>query len=185
MYKTLKNNWALFIGFAILATAHGFQGNLLGVRAVIEEFNYLAVGALFSGYFLGYFIGAFYCPKLINSVGHIRTFSAFASLASLSALIHVTFVNPYVWIFGRFLTGFSMIAIFIVTESWLNDRATNRNRGQILSLYMIITYVAFATGNLLLNVSSPTKYEPFILISVLFSIALVPILLAKKKTSEI
>jgi MFS family permease len=74
-----------------------------------------------------------------------------------------------------------MIAIFIVTESWLNDRATNRNRGQILSLYMIITYVAFATGNLLLNVSSPTKYEPFILISVLFSIALVPILLAKKK----
>ena len=181
MYKTLKNNWALFIGFAILATAHGFQGNLLGVRAVIEEFNYLAVGALFSGYFLGYFVGAFYCPKLINSVGHIRTFSAFASLASLSALIHVTFVNPYVWIFGRFLTGFSMIAIFIVTESWLNDRATNRNRGQILSLYMIITYVAFATGNLLLNVSSPTKYEPFILISVLFSIALVPILLAKKK----
>ena len=181
MYKTLKNNWALFIGFAILATAHGFQGNLLGVRAVIEKFNYLAVGALFSGYFLGYFVGAFYCPKLINSVGHIRTFSAFASLASLSALIHVTFVNPYVWIFGRFLTGFSMIAIFIVTESWLNDRATNRNRGQILSLYMIITYVAFATGNLLLNVSSPTKYEPFILISVLFSIALVPILLAKKK----
>ena len=181
MYKTLKNNWALFTGFAILATAHGFQGNLLGVRAVIEEFNYLAVGALFSGYFLGYFVGAFYCPKLINSVGHIRTFSAFASLASLSALIHVTFVNPYVWIFGRFLTGFSMIAIFIVTESWLNDRATNRNRGQILSLYMIITYVAFATGNLLLNVSSPTKYEPFILISVLFSIALVPILLAKKK----
>ena len=181
MYKTLKNNWALFIGFAILATAHGFQGNLLGVRAVIEEFNYLAVGALFSGYFLGYFIGAFYCPKLINSVGHIRTFSAFASLASLSALIHVTFVNPYVWIFGRFLTGFSMIAIFIVTESWLNDRATNRNRGQILSLYMIITYVAFAAGNLLLNVSSPTKYEPFILISVLFSIALIPILLAKKK----
>jgi len=181
MYKTLKNNWALFTGFAILATAHGFQGNLLGVRAVIEEFNYLAVGALFSGYFLGYFIGAFYCPKLINSVGHIRTFSAFASLASRSALIHVTFVKPYVWSFGRFLTGFSMIAIFIVTESWLNDRATNRNRGQILSLYMIITYVAFATGNLLLNVSSPTKYEPFILISVLFSIALVPILLAKKK----
>ena len=181
MYKTLKNNWALFIGFAILATAHGFQGNLLGVRAVIEEFNYLAVGALFSGYYLGFFVGAFYCPKLINSVGHIRTFSAFASLASLSALIHVTFVNPYVWIFGRFLTGFSMIAIFIVTESWLNDRATNRNRGQILSLYMIITYFAFAAGNLLLNVSSPTKYEPFILISVLFSVALIPILLAKKK----
>tara|TARA_B100000963_G_scaffold346198_1_gene351134 strand:- start:121 stop:1011 length:891 start_codon:yes stop_codon:yes gene_type:complete len=36
-------------------------------------------------------------------------------------------------------------------------------------------------GNLLLNVSSPKNYEPFIMISLLFSIALVPILLTKRK----
>ena len=46
---------------------------------------------------------------------------------------------------------------------------------------MFITFVAFALGNLLLNVSSPKNYEPFILISLLFSIALIPILLTKRK----
>ena len=39
MGKVLKNSWALFAGFAILITAHGFQGNLLGVRSVLEEFG--------------------------------------------------------------------------------------------------------------------------------------------------
>ncbi len=181
MGKILKNSWALFTGFAILITAHGFQGNLLGVRAVLEDFNYLSTGLLMSGYFIGYFFGAHYAPIIISRVGHIRVFAAFASLASLSSLLHVVFVNPIIWTLVRFLTGFSVIAILIIVESWLNDRANNRNRGKILSLYMFITFFGFAIGNMLLNISTPINYEPFILISLLFSIALIPILLTKKK----
>ena len=44
-------------------------------------------------------------PNLVGKVGHIRVFAAFASLASLSILIHALFVNPYIWTIGRFLTG--------------------------------------------------------------------------------
>ena len=66
-------------------------------------------------------------------------------------------------------------------RSWLNDRANNKTRGKVLALYMLITYIGMALGNLLLNVSSPKNYEPFILISLLFSIALIPILLTKRK----
>ncbi len=181
MFKIIKNSWALFAGFSILITAHGFQGNLLGVRAVLEDFNYIATGSLMSGYFIGYFFGAHYAPKIISRVGHIRVFAAFASIASLSSLLHVVFVDPVVWAFIRFLHGFSVIAILIIVESWLNDRANNRNRGKVLSLYMFITFFGFALGNMLLNFSSPINYEPFILISLLFSIALIPILLTKRK----
>ena len=181
MLKLLKNSWALFTGYAILMIAHGLQGNLLGVRAVIEEFNFIATGTMMSGYFVGYFVGANIVPNLVQKVGHIRVFAAFASMASLSILIHAVFVDPIVWIFGRFLTGFSIIGIFIVVESWLNDRATNRTRGQVLSVYMFISLAGLALGALLLNFSSPEKYEPFILISLLLSIALIPILLTKRR----
>ena len=184
MGKILKNSWALFAGFAILITAHGFQGNLLGVRAVLEEFNYLSTGLLMSGYFVGYFVGANLSPQLVSRVGHIRVFAAFASMASLSSLIHIVFVDPIVWIFARFLTGFSMIGIFIIVESWLNDRANNRTRGQLLSIYMFITLIGVAFGTLLLNFSSPEKYEPFILVSLLLSSALIPILLTKRKAPK-
>ena len=177
----MKNSWALFTGYFILMVAHGFQGNLLGVRSVLEDFNFIATGAIMSGYFVGYFSGANIIPNLVGKVGHIRVFAAFASMASLSILIHAVFVNPIIWTAGRFLTGFSIVAIFIVMESWLNDRANNRTRGQILSIYMFITLIGLALGTLLLNFSSPEKYEPFILISLLLSVALVPILLTKRK----
>ena len=164
MHKIIKNSWALFTGYGILMIAHGFQGNLLGVRAVIEDFNVLATGAMMSGYFVGYFAGANTIPTMVSRVGHIRVFAAFASMASLSILIHAIFVNPVIWTIGRFLTGYSIVAIFIVMESWLNDRATNRTRGQLLSIYMLLTLVALSSGSLLLNFSSPVNYEPFILI---------------------
>ena len=180
MFKIFKNSWALFSGFAILITAHGFQGNLLQVRAVIEDFSIITTGVIMSGYFIGYFVGANYIPNIVSKVGHIRVFAAFASMASLSILLHAVFVNPIVWTLGRFLTGFSLIGVYIVVESWLNDRATNRNRGGVLSIYMFITFTGLALGTLLLNFNKPDQYEPFILTSLLFSIALVPILLTKR-----
>ena len=181
MDKIFKNSWALFLGYAVLIIAHGLQGNLLGVRAVLENFNIIATGALMSGYFIGYFVGANSVPGLVSKVGHIRVFAAFASMASLSILFHAIVVNPYAWVLGRFITGFSIIGIFIVVESWLNDRATNKTRGKVLSIYMIITFIGLGLGVLLLNFSNPKQYEPFILVSLLLSIALVPILLTKRK----
>ena len=180
MFKIFKNSWALFSGFAILITAHGFQGNLLQVRSVIEDFSIITTGIIMSGYFIGYFVGANIIPNLVSKVGHIRVFAAFASMASLAILLHAVFVNPIVWTLGRFLTGFSLIGVYIVVESWLNDRATNRNRGGVLSIYMFITFTGLALGTLLLNFNKPDQYEPFILTSLLFSIALVPILLVKR-----
>lgn len=184
MFKILKSSWALFTGYFILMVAHGFQGNLLGVRSVIEEFNFLATGSIMSGYFVGYFIGANSIPNLVSRVGHIRVFAALASMASLSILIHAVFVNPIIWTMARFVTGFALVGIFIVMESWLNDRANNRTRGQLLSVYMFITLIGISLGSLLLNFSSPDKYEPFILISLLLSFALIPILLTKRKAPK-
>ena len=184
MFKIFKNSWALFTGFAILITAHGFQGNLLQVRSVIEDFSIITTGVIMSGYFIGYFVGANMIPNLVSKVGHIRVFAAFASMASLAILLHAVFVNPIVWTLGRFLTGFSLIGVYIVVESWLNDRATNRNRGGVLSIYMFITFIGLALGTLLLNFNKPEQFEPFILISLLFSIALVPILLVKRSAPK-
>ena len=74
-----------------------------------------------------------------------------------------------------------MVCIYTVAESWLNDRSSNKNRGSVLSVYMVILYGAMGIGMFLLNFSSPKNFQPFILISVITSAALIPILLTKKK----
>ena len=180
MQKEVKKSWALFIGIGVMMIAHGLQMQIMGIRSVLEDFSVFTTGIFMSGYYVGYFIGSKTTPNFVSKVGHIRVFAAFASLASLSALVAVVYVNPLMWTISRFITGISLVSCYVVTESWLNDRATNKNRGQLLSAYMMVIYFGLALGMLLLNISKPEAYEPFILVSVLLSVALVPILLTKR-----
>ena len=180
MQKEVKKSWALFIGIGVMMIAHGLQMQLMGIRSVLEDFSVFTTGIFMSGYYVGYFVGSRTTPNFVSKVGHIRVFAAFASLASLSALVAVVYVNPFMWTISRFITGISLVSCYVVTESWLNDRATNKNRGQLLSAYMMVIYFGLAIGMLLLNVSKPEDYEPFILVSILLSLALVPILLTKR-----
>lgn len=184
MNKVFKNSWALFLGMGAIMLAYGYQNALLGVRAVIEDFSLASTGFMMSGYFVGYFIGARTIPSVISGVGHIRVFAAFASVASLAILVHSIFINPLTWFVLRVITGYSMVSIYTIAESWLNDRSSNKNRGKVLSIYMIILYGSMGLGMFMLNFSSPEKFQPFILISVLMSAALLPILLTKRKPPQ-
>ena len=184
MNKVFKNSWALFMGMGAIMLAYGYQNALLGVRAVIEDFSLASTGFMMSGYFVGYFIGARTIPSVISGVGHIRVFAAFASVASLAILVHSIFINPLTWFLLRVITGYSMVSIYTIAESWLNDRSSNKNRGKVLSIYMIILYGSMGLGMFMLNFSSPEKFQPFILISVLMSAALLPILLTKRKPPQ-
>ena len=181
MNKILKNSWALFLGMSFIMLAHGYQGSLLGVRAVQENFSLIATGFMMSGYYVGYFIGAKTIPSFIFRVGHIRVFAAFASIASIVILMHSILIHPFTWFILRVVTGISMVSIYTIAESWLNDRSSNKNRGSVLSICMIVLYGCMGIGMFFLNFSKPENFQPYILVSLFMSLALIPILLTKRK----
>ena len=178
MFSVLLKNWALFFGYALISLAHGLQGTLIGVRAVFEGFSFISTGIVVAGYYVGYLTGSITIPIFLKRVGHIRVFAALASLASIAILLHSVFLQPQMWFFIRILTGISLAGIYVIMESWLNDKSTNETRGQILSIYMIITFAFLGLGQLLLNLSDPIQVDLFILVSILLSFALLPILLS-------
>jgi len=178
MFKVVSNCWALFLGLGLIMLGNGLQGSLLGLRASLEGFPISVTGLVMSGYFLGLVVGSTIVPKIVNRVGHIRSFGALASLASTSILVHVVFVDPWVWWAMRLTTGFAYAGLYIVAESWLNDMADNETRGQLLSFYMLISLGGMAGGQFMLNIASPEGSTLFILISVLVSVAVIPILVS-------
>lgn len=180
MQKTFMTSWPLFFGLAMLMIGNGLQGTLLGVRANIEGFSTLTIGVIMSFYYVGFLLGSIWVPKLIQSVGHIRVFAALASLASGTVLFHGIFENPIVWMAVRVFTGFAYAGLYIVIESWLNQAATNENRGKIMALYLIILYAGMALGQFLLNVADPAEVELFVLTSVLVMLAVLPISLSSR-----
>jgi len=170
--------WPLFIGLALIGLAVGVQGSLLGIRAEIEGFDDYLIGLLMSCYFAGFLAGSRLTPKMIQRVGHIRIFAALSAVASVSILIHAIYVNPWAWALMRLLTGFAFSTIYVVSESWLNQASTNANRGQILAIYTAILLSGICAGQFMLNIADPADSTLFMLISVMVSVAAVPILLS-------
>ena len=170
--------WALLFSIAICSVSNGLQGTLLGLRANFENFDTTTTGYIMSGYFVGFLFSSILTPRMVARVGHVRVFAALASLASVAPLIHGMMVDPYVWFIGRMFTGFAFAGIFIISESWLNDRATNATRGVLLSIYMIMNVGGMGGGPLLLNFSHPMSLDLYVVASVLISVALIPLLLA-------
>ena len=184
MVAAILSCWALLLGLGLLMLGNGLQGSLLGLRATFEGFPTATTGVVMTGYFAGFLIGSWIVPRMVRHVGHVRVFAALASLASVAVLAHSALVHPAPWFAMRVVSGVCMAGLYLVTESWLNDIATNRTRGQLLSVYMVIMMAGVGLGQLLLNVADPRGHELFVLISVLISLALVPMLLSASRAPE-
>ncbi|MEH6580065.1 MAG: MFS transporter [Amphritea sp.] len=173
----MKKVWPLFVGLSLIGVFIGASGSLLGLRAAYEGFDTWVTGLIMSANYVGFLLGAFRVPKIIKRVGHIRAFAALTALSSVTILLHPLLIDPWVWAVMRLLTGFASCGIYIVVESWLNQMADKNNRGQLLALYMVTYLSGLAAGQVLLNVAVASSYELFSLLSVLISLAAIPILI--------
>ena len=177
MLKAIISTWTLIFGLLLIAAGNGLQVVLLGTRAPEAGFSNIATGIVMSGYFAGIFTGSIIVPHILARVGHVRVFGAMSAIASAAVLLHVVFLDPFVWTGMRFASGFSFAGMYIVCESWLNEKATNETRGQLLSLYMITNMAGMAAGQLMISLGEAGGAGLFLLASVMVSIAVVPILI--------
>ena len=178
MLAAISSAWALLLGIALIMLGNGLQSTLLGVRATLEGFGTATTGLVMTAYFVGFVSGSVIVPRLLANVGHVRVFAALASLASGAALLHTVFVTPVSWGLIRVVAGFCFAGLYVVAESWINEAATNKTRGQLLSVYMIMVLGGTGSGQLLMTLSDPRSFELFVLVSVLISFALIPITLS-------
>lgn len=172
---------ALLASVFLLVTGNGLLGITLAVRMNDGETSAQLIGLVLACYSVGFVSGALIAGRIVSRVGHIRSFAAFAAFACISILLHSTEQNLVLWAALRLVTGFSIAAMFMVTESWLNERATNAVRGLMLSIYMVTNFSAAGIGQFLLNVAPLEGGTLFIIAAIFTVLSLVPLALT---TSE-
>jgi MFS family permease len=182
--SAITSNWPLLLGMGVLMLGAGLQSTLLGLRATLEGFPTQVTGIIMSCYYVGYVLGTVVAPPLLRHVGHIRAFAALAAIASVAILVHGCVVHPVAWGAMRLVSGLCFAGIYVVAESWLNDRANRANRGRLFAVYMLVLYVGLGIAQFLLIVSDPLTPTPFMLVSVLISLAMVPIVLSAQALPE-
>jgi MFS family permease len=168
----------------VLMLGAGLQGTLLGLRATLEGIPAPVTGLIMSCYYVGYLLGTFVAPRLVLKVGHIRVFAALAAVASAAILAQGAYVHAVPWALARLVSGVCFAGIYVVAESWLNDRASRSNRGTLLAIYMLVLYIGLGSAQFLLVLASPRTPIPFMLVSVLISLAMVPIVMSAHQSPK-
>lgn len=171
--------FALLLSVSLLLMGNGLQSTLLPVRASIESFSAIDIGIMGSAYFLGFAGGCIFGPYVVRRVGHIRTFTAMATIASCAVLVHAFVLNAVVWWLLRVATGICFAVLYMVIESWLNEKASNENRGTVFSIYTIINLTVVTLGQMMLVLDEPSNFMLFSFASILVSLAAVPVAVSK------
>lgn len=175
--RALQAVGAVLLSVAFLLTGHGLQQTLLPIRGGLEGFSSFGIGLLGSFYFGGYVIGCLAAPRIIIRSGHVRTFAALIALAVSAALLHAVLVHPVAWMICRVVTGICLAGLYLVIESWLNERADNRTRGTIMAAYLTVNLLMITVGQMIVPLLDPASFAQLSIAAIAISLAAVPIAL--------
>lgn len=171
--------FALLSGTAILLFGGGLYGTLLAIRAGVDGYSAGTVGLIMAAYYAGFVLGCLQCPKLIQGVGHIRAYAALTAIASAASLAHVLLVDAAVWALLRGIAGFCFAGLYMIIESWLNEKVEQSARGRVFAVYMMVNLGALGLGQLLLLTANSQSFTLFCVVSILISLAAVPLSLTR------
>ena len=174
---------ALVIATSVVQLANGFFGTFVSLRVAIESFD--APGLVLSAYFAGFTLGAFRCSRIIERIGHIRAYAAFAGLVAAATAIMPLLIGSLAWVILRAIIGFGCAGIFVTTESWLTAKALPSERGRVFSIYMVGTFLALALGQLLIARVDIKAAASFNAIVALFAVALIMVTAARAEPPRV
>lgn len=175
MLRILVPIAALLLSDALLLIGHGLLLTFLPIAAQTAGFSDTQIALTGSAYFLGFVSGCLATPFVVRRVGHIRSFAVLAT--SYSAVVLVFPVLPGIsgWLLLRFLVGVVISGLYMIIESWLNERSSMTTRGTILSVYTVINLLMITVGQQMLNLFSANSFQLFSLAAVLISLAIIPV----------
>lgn len=179
MRKVIRSITPPLVSLIIVMLGNGFFNTYASLRISFEGYDSWVIGVLNAAYYAGVMLGSIYVEKLIDRIGHIRTFAMFASINSAVILVQSFIIGAYSWTIFRFLVGFCASGFFIVIESWLLLSTGIKTRGKVLSLYMLTLYMAQGFGQFILNAAPMKSILPFAIVIFLSSLSVLPVCMIK------
>lgn len=175
MVSTVLSFGALYTSALLFLVGGGLLNTLLSLRMTQIGFSTLIIGLTLACYFLGLILGYFLCYRLIQRVGHIRSFAVFAAATTAIVILHGLYISATGWATLRLFSGIANFGLFMVIESWLNECTPNQIRGRVFSIYMTLTYLGIGVGQQILNIGDTDGQDLFLITALLFSLSLIPV----------
>lgn len=125
-----------------------------------EQSDVALVAACYSA---GFIASCFLSTGQVFRVGIIRAFASAAAVLTISIVLLDLFYGVWIWAFLRFSMGACIAAILAITDSWINDKATNDQRGRVIAVYATLIGLASLLSQILFLIFDASA-EGFVLI---------------------
>lgn len=172
---SMRNVASLIVAVTVFQFAGGLLGVHIPLAARAEGVSRLGVGVIGAAFALGFMAGAWFSPRLLARVGHIRVFAAAGAAAAVTTLTLHTAGGLAGWSLLRMISGAAVACMFSSAESWMNGAAAIEQRGNVLGFYQVCTKLALSAGPFLILGMAPLAAEPWMIASACFALAILPI----------
>jgi MFS family permease len=174
----------LLMAAGLLLAGNGLFSTLIAVRGAQEGMSASQIGWMGTTYFVGFLVGCITVPRLLQAVGHIRTFAALAAIASCATLLLVLIVDPYCWMVSRLVIGVCFSGLFTTIESWLNSGLINKDRGKVMAIYRVLDIVVVSGAQFLMPAFGTSGFNLFGIMTMMICLSLVPVAIGDRSSPK-
>jgi len=154
---------SVIVSMALIAVGNGLMFAYIPVRLGAEGFAPTWAGGILTGMSAGGIAGCLLTGTIVRRIGHARAYMVLSALIVLSNAGIAAKADPVVWIAARALYGFTMCALFIVSQSWLNDAVGNAIRGRVMAVFYVSYVVSMGLGSFMMGwLDIGTAQAPFV-----------------------
>ena len=174
-YLALLGLYASIFAFSI-----SFGGLVPWMALDMEDrgINASLIGLVAAAYPLGVLLMAPFTQRIVRRFGSGNAMIWCTIVAVVASLPLVSWNSVLAWLGLRFIGGLSGSVPWVVTETWINVAATDRNRGRAVALYAAIMAAGFATGPIVLQWADALGVSPlpwFIGLQLLSLVIIIPL----------
>ncbi len=156
---------ALIPLLALRLEAQGIASWLIGLNGAMVPLAVLAFGPL--------------VPRVIGRFGTLPSLLASFALFNGCVLLFPVLESFGFWLVLRLLSGMAVAVHWVVTETWMNMMATDRNRGRVMGLYVTVMSMGFAAGPAAISLTGVGNDAAFLLVFAAGCLSILPMLLAR------
>ncbi|MBE7185257.1 MAG: MFS transporter [Methylobacterium mesophilicum] len=149
-------------GISVFAVAQGLSYPLFTLLMQRQGMPPAMIGLSAAMTPLGLVVSAAFVPPAVKLVGARNLAAGCALLAAALFLSIGSLQNPVAWFGLRFLVGFAINPLYILSEVWAIALAPVSQRGRIMGVFTAVAGAGYATGPLALAMVGSDGWAPFL-----------------------
>ena len=124
-------------------------------------------------------------PIIIHKIGLARSIVIAQIFTVIMYFTFPIFESLTAWFIIRFLIGFAGALAWNSFDTWMLSMADDSNRGKIVTIYNTVFVIGFAIGPMVISLTGIEGWLPFIVISSLSFLAIIPLITLNVEDPEL